>query len=554
MEVFLLEINSLTKGDELEKKLKELVKNCKELYLDSEQMRELTLIEHNNVESKKNEEIKRINYEFDRIQYILNQRRNYLIKQLNMIYGEIDKNLIGDLATAEGQTEYCQHLYEKVQGFYKKCFNCYAFSKSSNSNNNNSPEKEEKKQALSNINLLEKPLEEKKQILPTSGTLPAKIILTDITTLNTEICENMPKFEKELLSLKNSFVSFSYKDTRYPQFNVNLSEIVNFTKRMGELVNASDFPDKFIANYEGFQPKTLSREPSVLFMSSSPNENYLVQYSLQKGAWYKPISLQSKNQEFLKSMVATSLNSGDIILTGGIEPNGVKGSNKCKIFIRSELSLIYLANMLSGRYSHCALEHYGKLYVIGGYDGVQKITNCEKLRYIEREIQSSTPILWTQIAPLNVPRANLSGCTFDKKTLYVFGGEQPPTLEKYNILLDTWELIPPIRDFDPLMTLSAIGIHKVDETEELVIFGSYYTFFYDTKTGIAYNRPEYISQMMERSLKYDGKVVSFTKEQPLYCITFQLHPFIVHSKTSTFRHNTDIELKTYPAAITQCHL
>ena len=332
-------------------------------------------------------------------------------------------------------------------------------------------------------------------------------------------------------------------------------EVTEFVKKLGQLVNVEGAVDKRSINLESASSMCLDRSPVVLFMTSTQHGDFLLQYHLNRGTWLKSIALprKSPSPEFLKSMIATCLPSGDIALTGGVEPQTNKGIKKCKILSRSTLNITPITPLNTGRYSHCALELFGQLYVIGGYDGTKKLTECERFRYIETEVQTTNPIPWIKIGSLNVPRSNLCGCVFNKRTFYIFGGEQPPTLERYNVLLNTWELIPPIRDFDPLLTMSAIGLHRVDDTDELVLFGSYYTFFYDTKTGVACNKSEYISQMIERSLKYDGKIVSFTKDQPLYCISFQAKPFTVFSKNSSFRHLNDIELRTFPAAITRCH-
>ncbi len=337
-----------------------------------------------------------------------------------------------------------------------------------------------------------------------------------------------------------------------------MSGVADFVRRIGALGNAEGFADKCVLNvdYYPIGPNSiyLDRKPTVLFMTSTPHEDVVVQYGLAKGAWLKPIVLPKRvaAPEFLKSMVATCLPSGDIILTGGIDPVSSKGADQCKIFSRSSLSISLMSPMACGRYGHCVLENYGQLYVIGGTDGSEKLTSCERLRYIEREVQPTTLTPWQHIAPLNTRRSGHCGCMFDRRTIYIFGGEQPPTLERYNMLLDVWDLIPPIRDFDPLLTMSAIGLHRIEESDEMVIFGSYYTYFYNYRTGTAYDKSENISQMIERSMRYDGKVVTFTKDQPLYCITFQLSPFTVHSKTSSFRHPNDIELRGFPAAVTQC--
>ena len=167
-------------GCEIEKKVQELIDACKDQLLHTEQVREITVIEHSKMERRKEEEMLRINNEFERISRMLLQRKLYLTKQLNVMFDEISKNSISDIATAESQAEYCQHLLGNLIKFRDNHFG------------NKPPAKP--------------PELEKK---------PTEIIL-----LNTEFKATLPKLEKEFNELKRSFCDFKYSDIKYPMFDL----------------------------------------------------------------------------------------------------------------------------------------------------------------------------------------------------------------------------------------------------------------------------------------------------------------------------------------------
>ncbi len=209
-------------------------------------MRETTLIEHSKAEGKKSEEIRRISCEFEKIQYMLDQRKAYMISQLEVLFSNIEKNLISDLAAAEGQVEYLEHLYSRLSQFYDQHFMSGAtrrvrtLRRSSKGVGSWRELRRDKKPLeigagsrprvesgdLGPSRRLPTEREEDKQesekdksgMMFASASLPVAI---DITSLNTEVSETLPKMEKELNDLKKSFCTFCYHGNKYPQFDLD---------------------------------------------------------------------------------------------------------------------------------------------------------------------------------------------------------------------------------------------------------------------------------------------------------------------------------------------
>ena len=209
---------------------------CKVQVLEAEQMREVTLIEHSKIENKKVEEITRINNEFDRIQCILSQRKHHITDQLGLIFNNLEKNLISDIATAASQTDYTQHLLTRLTQLYEKFFAPKPIEqvrKSITSKEVSVPVSpatsaaEEKKESLGGKILAKKISVDLKGEMIAEDDLDEmvngqkKASKIDILSLNKEINETLPKLEKELEDLKQSFSSFSYIGNKYPQVNIN---------------------------------------------------------------------------------------------------------------------------------------------------------------------------------------------------------------------------------------------------------------------------------------------------------------------------------------------
>jgi Kelch motif len=80
------------------------------------------------------------------------------------------------------------------------------------------------------------------------------------------------------------------------------------------------------------------------------------------------------------------------------------------------------------------------IYAIGGYDGQKYLNSMEKYCLITKR--------WIRMKPMNTARCTLSAvASADCQFIYVLGGYngQPLDLvERYSILTDTWEYLPPM--------------------------------------------------------------------------------------------------------------
>ena len=161
------------------------MRGCDALKLEAEQMRISTVLEHTLLESRKKEELRRITIEFDRLAHMLMQRKVYLLTQLSTAFDALIKNQVSDIGTAESQEEYSQHLLEKMKAFYDGHFR--------------------------EVGEVVKGQEDGKREREAGKRF-------DIVRLNVEANEILPRLEKELDDLRQSFYRFSYADFSYPQF------------------------------------------------------------------------------------------------------------------------------------------------------------------------------------------------------------------------------------------------------------------------------------------------------------------------------------------------
>lgn len=77
------------------------------------------------------------------------------------------------------------------------------------------------------------------------------------------------------------------------------------------------------------------------------------------------------------------------------------------------------------------------LYAIGGHDGKQDISFCERYSLAEN--------VWRQVAPLSVARNGASVVSFDK-VIFAFGGNNQDmgsldSVERYAVEFDKWTVI-----------------------------------------------------------------------------------------------------------------
>lgn len=94
--------------------------------------------------------------------------------------------------------------------------------------------------------------------------------------------------------------------------------------------------------------------------------------------------------------------------------------------------------MNTARFYHCALseETLGKIFVIGGYNN-GCLKSCESY-----DIDGDK---WTNIAPLNESKQDVSACTFNTNYIYAFGGfngqKMSNLVEKYDSMKNVWEVV-----------------------------------------------------------------------------------------------------------------
>ena len=129
----------------------------------------------------------------------------------------------------------------------------------------------------------------------------------------------------------------------------------------------------------------LKRVPLVLFFTQKDSSDVLLQYDLKSHIWLKPVLMKREKQKsgghFYKSMRATTLPGGDVLLSGGVDPMTQAVTNKVKLFKRSTLGINMRAPMQFGRMSHAAIELNGWFYAFGGNDKSNKLTQCERFDY-----------------------------------------------------------------------------------------------------------------------------------------------------------------------------
>ena len=84
--------------------------------------------------------------------------------------------------------------------------------------------------------------------------------------------------------------------------------------------------------------------------------------------------------------------------------------------------------MSKGRTALSCASLNGELYVLGGYDGVGRLSSCEKYNFTTNQ--------WTLLANMECPRSSFATCVFDTKIL-AFGG-MTDQVEAYDESEDRW--------------------------------------------------------------------------------------------------------------------
>ena len=99
-----------------------------------------------------------------------------------------------------------------------------------------------------------------------------------------------------------------------------------------------------------------------------------------------------------------------------------------------------LPPMIEARRALAAVVLPDGIYAIGGYDGRQYLATVEKFDLNRQE--------WVQVKPMNTARCTLSAvASTDCQYIYVLGGYNGKALnlvERYSVMSDSWELMPPM--------------------------------------------------------------------------------------------------------------
>ncbi|CAG7660348.1 unnamed protein product, partial [Allacma fusca] len=139
---------------------------------------------------------------------------------------------------------------------------------------------------------------------------------------------------------------------------------------------------------------------------------------------------------------AVGLMGGKIYVVGGVKSKEKK--HRRSLAVSSSLDefdfernkWIRKARMPSRKAGHCVAVVGSRLYEIGGGMTVGRRTSKKTCSvYIPEKNE------WNLIAPLNQARQNASAFTLDGK-IYVVGGNQgPPTMERYDVVKNTWTIV-----------------------------------------------------------------------------------------------------------------
>ncbi len=298
-------------------------------------------------------------------------------------------------------------------------------------------------------------------------------------------------------------------------------------------------------------PAVFDRDPRVLFFKNADGIDTVYPYNLTSGVWERAVQLsgQSPRGQFIELMEATTLQFGDVGLTGGTAKGGL-GVERTFVVLRRSLKLEPMPSMLQGRYLHAAVELFGEIYAIAGLNGKGRMNACEKFKYISDPDDPEEARRWQTIAPLNITRSKLCACALDYKTIYVFGGEQFPSLERYSVSRDEWELLPPINETDPSFILSTIGLHR-SGPDELLILGRFFAFTYNARTQTVQREAMDSDVSLEKSAQNGANIIVFTKNQPQLCMMVQTQPFRVDGRMSSLNTQYGVDLTTNVCAVSR---
>ena len=184
------------------------------------------------------------------------------------------------------------------------------------------------------------------------------------------------------------------------------------------------------------------------------------------------------SRKILKWSAVTHISPLKLLLTGGKTSKDEGSNNQCFLLSITDGSCESLDPMLSSHSSHVSVLHDNQVYIISGKNSTNGVsTECERLNL--------STYKWFSIASNHIGRTCASGAVHNN-TIYLIGGCKNNSIEKYDIVSDTWSL-EPTRLFDVIWQHLSISIG-----DKILIFGgdslydspTRYSFLLDPLTGV----------------------------------------------------------------------
>jgi len=465
---------------------------CKENLFEAINFCKLCSVNLRKIQRKRENEILKTQNLFTEISNFLEERKDFIFKNIQKIYRASESENLEILRNARKKITKMTEICENLKKFLK---NNDIFLSQFSSFNGDDKEK--------------------------------------IVELNEQSAELFKSIEREQAELAKQNFSSQLKNTEiFPEIEFEYQNLLEKISKFGYIENVENSLFQFIqSNYVQRIEKIISKEAKIMFFKNIDGQNMVLGYNKIQNSLEKYGSINNNsNQNFHDLMVATSLKFGDISLTGGTKKGAITGEKTFYIW-QPDNKILIMPNMFNKRYFHAAVEINGELYVLGGSNSSGRMNSCEKINYLNN-IQSEIlheNIKWENIASLNITRSKLQACVFDYKTIYVFGGEQFSSIEKYNTNSNEWELFPPLNEIEHSYMSNIVAIFP--SNYEILLLGHNYIFMYDTKTHKTTRKiTENFEYQIEKAIEYNGKIISFTKNAPILCMSFNKTPFKILEK------------------------
>jgi hypothetical protein len=216
-------------------------------------------------------------------------------------------------------------------------------------------------------------------------------------------------------------------------------------------------PQANVLNIQDTREAFYHEDPTFIY-SYNTDTNQMHRTNLVTG---EPSSLQVPSYRFKYCCCWSEVPGGSLLITGGGQPTPTK--EVVRIDTRREFAVAHCAPLLNSRAGHAAVYHAQHLYILGGWDDSDELSECE--RYVCAELR------WEALPPLPIACHSASGVVVES-SLYALGGYDGSFLldlvQKLSLESLTWELMQ-LR-----LPFAGCGIpcFKVRETEVYLIVKS----------------------------------------------------------------------------------